>query len=151
MSSSSDSDETIEFDMVKSDYEENTRESNRAMLAYMEKKVKAGRFKKVYKKYKYSPTFPRYPATCDLVRNDLCRLLRRLTDCEDLFMAEPEVLHADHMVGIFTNVGFKDTVRADTREREKQISLKLMDVLETDMPPRWHWLRKVSMIVDAFD
>ncbi|THH17384.1 hypothetical protein EUX98_g9141 [Antrodiella citrinella] len=185
---------------VISKFEENSREANNAMFAYIKQKADEGdvrfpdssqlvlfadacidgcepyewedlascdksewpepelafgftlthaQFRKLHDKHKYSRIYPEHAFNCDYVREHLCRFLQRETACEDLFMAEPEVLHADHMVGIFTNVGFKDAANADTRKREREILLKLMDLLETDMPPRWYWLKEVSMMANT--
>ncbi|THH23132.1 hypothetical protein EUX98_g8043, partial [Antrodiella citrinella] len=143
--------EMVAKDMNNSDYEENTREANKAMFTFLQQSVLDGttekglvdmwkfrplsrlpeghepyewsdlaampksewptprlaygftitptQFRKLHHKHEYSHIYPAYPGQCDRVLNQMCTLLKKLTGCEDLFMAEPMTLHADFMVG----------------------------------------------------
>lgn len=101
-------------------------------------------FRKIHDKHPYSPLYPVLPYECNVMRHDLCRLLRELTKCEDLFMEEPMTYNADLMVGMYTDVGGLDAVSVDTREREREIVGKLKELLQTDMPAMWYWLKEYS-------
>ncbi|THH18037.1 hypothetical protein EUX98_g9022 [Antrodiella citrinella] len=190
--------EMLAIDMVLSDYEENTRESNKAMFTFLQQSVLNGttekflvhmwdfrphlklpeghepyewsdlaampksewptprlaygftitptQFRKLHHKYNYSRLYPSCIGLCDRVLNPLCDLLKQQTQCEDLFMAEPIVFHAEFMVAMYTDVGGRDAAQEDTRKREKAIVAKLQEVLETDMPARWYWLTKKSVL-----